>query len=544
MDTIEAMVRGGDREAAERALTERIAARQDLVGEHEREARLAEQLGLSTTALRAWQLVVRDDPTCREAWQALASLYRDRADEARAAACEARAATLETGQSVAASDADCVRLVDRLGGREDVHARMWFEPARGVGYSPVHRPLTPEVMAAHLLGRVTVGSYVVRSDDRVRQVVLDLDVRGHVLERARGDRDHLAALRREVADEGLRWLAILRSAGLDPVLVDSGYKGRHLWCFLPEAAPAGEVRRAIGALLRSCGPVDGNLQLELFPKQDRVARGGLGNLVKLPLGVHLRTGRRSAVLDDGGHPDPDGLRRLIEAGAVPLHRMEAPAVPVPAVVADIPDGPPVVSAPHRPWAEADFDGSRQVGPVLRGCPVLRAVVERSIADRTMSRDAALVLTHTLGHLPDGVRGVNYLYDRVPDFPADLRMGAPLRGSPASCAKIRKRLPNVAQETGCACIFPEEPGRYPNPLRHLELTAPEPEPEPGLEDDLEAYGRQLERVRAAQDELDRLRERVVAALSRVPGGRWAHAGGEWSIEVRGGAPTPVFRRSDA
>ena len=36
----------------------------------------------------------------------------------------------------------------------------------------------------------------------------------------------------------------------------------------------------------------------MFPKQIKVVEGGFGNLVKLPLGVHRKTGQRSYFLDD------------------------------------------------------------------------------------------------------------------------------------------------------------------------------------------------------------------------------------------------------
>lgn len=67
------------------------------------------------------------------------------------------------------------------------------------------------------------------------------------------------------------------------LLEDSGQKGRHLWLFLERPVPA-HVARGFGqALVRAHCPTDERLHLEVFPKQDRLDRKGLGNLVKLPL---------------------------------------------------------------------------------------------------------------------------------------------------------------------------------------------------------------------------------------------------------------------
>lgn len=526
-------------------LERQLTARQDQVGGHLELAQAAERLGASTLATRAWQLVVRDDPTCQRAWRALATLYRERGDELRAQACAARLHDL-AGAPAATTlpDALLVRLCDRFQGREGVYARMWHDPRRGSGYSPVHRPLTPEVLEAHIAGRITVGAYLMDTRDHVGQVVLDLDIPRPLLERALGDRHLLAALREEVAAEGFRLRDALRDAGLDPVLVDSGFKGRHLWCFLPERIPAREARRALSALLRAIGRPSGNLTLELFPKQDRVSKDGLGNLVKLPLGVHLRTRRRAAVLDETGVPDPAGAERLLAARTVALDQLTPPTATPPSTAAPLPDGPLVLADVDRDWTEADFDVSRQVGPVLRGCAVLRTLVADVLTRRTLSHGAMVALQHTLGHTADGVRAVNYLADRVPDFPSDQRMGAPLRGNPASCARIRRRVPDIAGQVPCDCRFPEEPGRYPNPLRHLDHAEPEPDPEPTLDDDLEAFARQLDRVRQAKAELARLEERVVAGLRRVPGQRWAATDGEWSLQDQDGVTRPVFQRGGA
>jgi hypothetical protein len=52
------------------------------------------------------------------------------------------------------------------------------------------------------------------------------------------------------------------------------------------------------------------LHLEFFPKQASVKGKGLGNLIKLPLGIHRRTGRRSQLLDDQGAALADPLGEL------------------------------------------------------------------------------------------------------------------------------------------------------------------------------------------------------------------------------------------
>jgi hypothetical protein len=192
---------------------------------------------------------------------------------------------------------------------------------------------------------------------------------------------------------------------------------------------------------------------------------GLGNHVKLPLGVHLRTGRRCPVLDDDGLPAHDPIERILAARAVALD-----AIPLSAEVTEAED------PDEKPWNDDEFRTSLEVAPVLAGCAVIRAIVGRAVRDRTLSREESVVLEHSLGHTVDGVRMINALYARVEGWPAEIRMGAPHRNCPVSCARIRKHLPALTRSVPCRCQFPDEPGRYPTPLRHARPVAPVEPPE--------------------------------------------------------------------
>jgi hypothetical protein len=535
------------------ALLAHIEERQDEVGGHAAEARAAEAEGLSAAAVRAWQLVLRDNSEDREAWRSLARLYEERGEARRASACRTRLAELsghvpeteaevpqphevspapaqETQLLAGPDDADLVRFVHLFAGREDVHARMWREPRRGVGYSPVRRPLTPEVARDHLSGALTAGIYLMRPGDTVTLFVLDLDATPDALARARLDAREARALASLIHDAGLVLLQATRALGLAPLLVDSGFKGRHLWCFLERETAAAEVRRFGKRLVAAIRPEDARLQLELFPRQDRIDPGGLGNLVKLPLGIHLRSGRRAALLDDAGQPLEHPLARLRQVARTPLP--DPATLPRPAAEPG-PKSAPAPMAPARPeWTEADFDASPEVGPVLRGCAVLRRVVEQALERKRLEHAEAVALRHTLGHSPDGVRACNYLFERIPGFPEALRLKSPLRGNPTSCAKVRSRLPGVVAQVPCDCSFPEEPGRYPNPNRHLELAPPPSAEVPPLDDLLESVARQRERLRRLADELGALERACIQALEAVPGRRWASAGGEWRVGADG------------
>jgi len=162
--------------------------------------------------------------------------------------------------------------------RDDVFA----EQQKSGAYFPVRAPITDDDLAEHLDGLASYGVYVIRPSDQTdKYVVFDLDTH-----------DETAAAFLRTGLEGV----------VNPVLFDlrcllqesSGSKGIHVWLFLSEPLPARQVRAWVeGTFLPYWRAVQPNTPIEVFPKQDTVEPGGYGNLVKLPLGVHAVSGKKS-----------------------------------------------------------------------------------------------------------------------------------------------------------------------------------------------------------------------------------------------------------
>jgi hypothetical protein len=389
-------------------------------------------------------------------------------------------------------DSDLVRFLDLFGGREDVHARQWHDPPRGTGYTPVHQPLSLHLLRNHLLGNVTLGVYPIRLDGRVGFFALDIDLDRGVLERHRADGDALVAFRETLHSETALWLGRLREFGFDPIIEDSGYKGRHLWVLLQvpvEAARIHELgRRMLAAFPAPRYPVS----LEFFPKQGRTTGKGLGNLIKLPLGIHRRTGRRADLLGAEGEVILEPWKQIRSAGLVSTEgidavmaaleglapsmevdarRVEAPGAPEEEAPSDIRLGPPPVC--RRPvWTEAQFETDPEIRHLLAHCPVLAALAERVDRGEGLDYDEQIVVRHTLGHLPQGIHAANHLLARCPQVRPEMPLKSKLGSSPISCPRIRSRLPRLTRTVPCRCKFPFAPESYPTPLLHLRTLEPE------------------------------------------------------------------------
>ncbi|MCP4288862.1 MAG: hypothetical protein GY792_31310, partial [Gammaproteobacteria bacterium] len=77
-----------------------------------------------------------------------------------------------------------------------------------------------------------------------------------------------------------------------PVYLETSRRGGHLWLFFPRSVAGREARQFGQGLLATYSLP----KLELFPKQDRL-REGPGSLIRIPFGIHRRTGQRYRFID-------------------------------------------------------------------------------------------------------------------------------------------------------------------------------------------------------------------------------------------------------
>jgi len=592
LSALEILATEGRLDAARAGLEAFAGARIEAIGGHGQSGELAQTLGLARLAERELRLAIRDARgTSDEAhWSsALATLQRELGQTSAEAKTRARLVKLGVGTAEAPAtepelsassstelpppsvpssttergarspdpapgilppgSSDLTRFLHLFQGREDVHARQWLSSDGRIGYAPVQRPLTREALQRHLAGTETLGVYATRADLTACFFAIDIDLSRPALEAARQSTETTRRLRRLLQEETQRMLAVARSLGLDLVAEDSGYKGRHLWGLLAEPMPVGLLRNLSRALARALMPESSELSLEAYPKQAKLEPGQIGNLIKLPLGIHLRTGRRAWLLDADGRPaaDPWALLRnarrhrrdeVMDA----MSRMRQPVDPTGDDASRTSDehGPrPAGLPPSASFVEADFKVDPELQVIFAGCAVLRVLVERGLERRRLAHPEQMVLRHVLGHRPSGLLAVNYVFKRCPEIGPESFLQSMLTGHPMSCPTIRKRVPDVTARVPCNCTFKVKTDHYPTPLLHLEeARARGLLPERGahvervepkvVEDWARKVAHTREQILRLQSELATTERRLTAELGLIEGGRLQTEDGQWRI----------------
>ncbi|MBX5321369.1 MAG: hypothetical protein QHH12_04910 [Candidatus Bathyarchaeota archaeon] len=148
-------------------------------------------------------------------------------------------------------------------------------------YVRVPQPLTKEVVQRHFIGEITVGAYMINPQDQTTKTLcFDVDPE-HV-----GKPEEVTANILKACNGRFPEKAVLLEASRYP---DPSF---HIWVFFEPPIPAKAARFLGRKILEHAG-----VAVELFPKQDEVAPGEFGNLVKLPLGLHRAAGKYSCFLN-------------------------------------------------------------------------------------------------------------------------------------------------------------------------------------------------------------------------------------------------------
>lgn len=214
-------------------------------------------------------------------------------------------------------------------GRDDVYAKRWQNKEGKSGYSPVclnewargicNKPkikcsecdnrnyavLDFAAIDKHLRGKDVFGIYPMLPDETCYFLAIDFDDEGW-------EKD-ISALRDICAEKNIP-IAVERSR--------SG-NGAHVWFFFNDKVNAASARKFGTALLTHAMAKRHEIKFtsydRLFPNQDTLPKGGLGNLIALPLQLNARRNNNSVFIDENLRPYEDqwnflsSIRKLSES---------------------------------------------------------------------------------------------------------------------------------------------------------------------------------------------------------------------------------------
>jgi hypothetical protein len=344
-------------------------------------------------------------------------------------------------------------FMQRFSGRQDVFARQWSDRETGrQGYVPVRQAMTARDVEDHLSGKKTYGFYLLDARGHVKTAVIDADLKTEY-RKQRLAKETAAKIRRERTYMFRRIKEAGSLAGAAPLVEFSGSKGFHFWFFFENPVPAAEARAFAHTIMDEVAGDLSVFSLEVFPKQDKLSGKGLGNLVKLPLGIHRATGKQSFFVECRDRDTDAQLMflkttPLLEAPALESARQHATARKV------------AVHPRMEKWA-ADYP---ELHTLETRCPPLGQIIAACRDRHSLSSREEKVLYQTIGFLPRRRTLLHYLLAFDPEYNphlVDYRLSR-IRGTPLGCRRIHSLL----DYTGDFCQLPDGL-QYRHPLAHIK-----------------------------------------------------------------------------
>jgi TOTE conflict system primase-like protein/DnaB helicase-like protein len=215
-------------------------------------------------------------------------------------------------------------------------------------------PLTPELCEKHLKGEISLGSYPLDQEDKVKWAALDFDgKKGNALQDA-------VDIKTKLESAGLIcWLERSQSGN-----------GIHLWLFFDKKISAKYVRAALAPHVPEFFiPIEKRQTSfdRLFPNQNE-SMGGYGNLCALPLNGELVKEGKTAFIDNQGKAFEDQKNALIKISDS-LNKSEVLEEQGKKVSVLIPP------KKYLPTTQAVPGGTKLLAP--QGCAWLRSALKRA-----------------------------------------------------------------------------------------------------------------------------------------------------------------------
>ena len=165
-------------------------------------------------------------------------------------------------------------------------------------YVCMKKPLTTSLLIDHLAGKLTLGTYLLNRRSEAKFIVLDADDDAHF--------SLLSQATAKLAGEGA------------PGYLEKSRRGGHLWLFFAHTI-SGRDARAFGKGIIQTYELG---RVELYPKQDKLTSGP-GSLIRLPFGVHQKSGKRYGFMTPDSEPLSTTIHEQIKSLSRPRVVSEA-----------------------------------------------------------------------------------------------------------------------------------------------------------------------------------------------------------------------------
>lgn len=402
-------------------------------------------------------------------------------------------------------------MLETFAGRDDIYSVENTSAGQHRKTELQERPLTEQQLLDHLRGKQTVGTYIQRPNATVRFIVWDIDISKQFLLKQGNRGVEFDACLQKAFQKAKEIQKLLENKGMNGYIEFSGFRGFHVWLFLSEWIPVRFSNMLTDRIEEDIIP-DNDITVESFPNKVRLKAGRFGQVLKIPYGIHVRSGLRSYFIDDDGQPITNidafadtlasyslsAIRKVLSYSILSAQITGNTASTsgqskgnIESVPAEATENTSTVLAPAATIAsnksaneseslKSDITGlqtelldsfgdiTSSIKEILLHCSLMQYLCLKSKRTGYLTHFERLSVLYVFGHVGEEGKEfvhevmrhtMNYQYnvtqrfiDRIPE-------------KPVSCLKLREQYRKISAEIGCNCNFKRMKNCYPSPVLH-------------------------------------------------------------------------------
>lgn len=350
---------------------------------------------------------------------------------------------------------DVVQMHSLFKGRELGYAIQEIDQAGRAVFHYHDLPLKGQKIIDHIMGRITIGIYLLRKDKTLKLFSIWLKVNKKRLMENFKNKSYIILLEEKVHEYSARITALCRSFGISAYIDYGGEYDRRVWFFFSEFLSYQLVENFAKNIFNQLPATSSDIQVEVFLGLQSTGIGWQHAPILLPFGINRKTGNRCLFLEHDGRPFADQPAFIQKVRSIKGEIVRK-----------------YLNHEYRKmrnFHEAVPKPPDAILKLTRSCSILDETIRKARSGRSLSNNEKLLIFYTVGLINDNMNSIHYTLEHTPDYRPDKveRLVSQLRPNPMSCPKIRELLPEVTTYKKCDCTFVIPDGGYPSPLIYVD-----------------------------------------------------------------------------
>ncbi|MHB1645791.1 MAG: CRISPR-associated primase-polymerase type A1 [bacterium] len=344
-------------------------------------------------------------------------------------------------------------------GADNYYAKASIDDNQKLYYSKINEPLDDNAVLSHINGICTLGEYIIRNDNCINFAVIDIDIASEYIKRVSINSEEY----NDYLNEALMYCTFIKNSLKEKTdsecyIEFSGYKGYHVWFFFDKPILAKVGRGFVNYFINE-HKFRPHINIEIFPKENKINQNASGSLIKLPLGINKLTGAETYFVDDKGDRITNQFKFIIND----IKKISESSINY------------ILNHKDNRYKNTELTlddiENEELNILLDNCSVLKYLYDKVKITKYLTHTERLSILYSIGYAYNGKKLVHYIISYCANYDKNTTQKYinKVKGDrySISCYKIREWLSYITSQVGCNCKFKLEKGEYPNILLYLK-----------------------------------------------------------------------------